>query len=150
MAVGVGIATLALGIYSTATSQRNRKRDIADQQAIDALNAANLASETAESVKLTKRTQDLTQSYVNARAASSGFASGGSLTFAARTLETQQASDLDWMKTSGASRLSILQSESQARLRLSKAEASASAFKGYTGAFTSAYGSYKSAGGKAF
>ena len=150
MAVGFGIASLVVGIYGTATSQRNQKRSIRDQQAIDALNAANLAAETAESVKRTKQTQDLTQGYVNARVASSGFASGGSLTFAAKTLETQQASDLDWMKTSGASRLNILQAESKARLRLASAETNAAAVKGYVGAFANAYGSYKSAGGKAF
>jgi len=45
MAIGLGIASLVLAVGGTVASTTNRNRDIADQKAVDALNASNLKAE---------------------------------------------------------------------------------------------------------
>lgn len=147
MALGLGIASFALAVGGTAMSVRDRNRDIADQKAIDELNAQNLELESAESEKRLKKSNLRTAGLLRAHASAVGFKRGGSTTAYVEDLVKEGESDLDWMRTSGRSKLGILRAESSARLRLSKAERATGVTSGVSSAVGAGLRTYTAAGG---
>ncbi len=147
MAIGIGIASLVLAVGGTVVQTRDKNRQIADMKEIDATNASNLALENKESARRLDLSNKKTAGLLKAYSASTGFASGGSTTGYINNVIGEGQKDLDWMKTSGRSRLGILRSEANARLRLTKASASAGVVAGVGNAIGSGVSAYGAAGG---
>ncbi|MGW8178186.1 MAG: hypothetical protein ACWGQW_05375, partial [bacterium] len=66
----------------------------------------------------------------NTQVAASGFAIGSSLDKYVSTMQAQHSSDIDWMRTSGASILNIQEREASARYKLTMAQANTNALRG--------------------
>lgn len=129
MATGVAIVSL---FYAAYTAKEQKK----DQEEIDRINEANLKAETVEASRRVEASNRRTAGLLRASEAASGFAAGGSTSAYVGGIIKEQQRELDWMKTSGASRLDIMRSESSARLRLMKAERTAGIFKGASGVYS--------------
>ena len=117
MATGFAIAGAVIGIGS-AIMGRNAQRGSANAQwVLDQENIRLEKLETAESIRRTEESQEFTESTAKTQIGASGFASGGSMGRYMSTMEAKHATDVDWMKTSGASRTAIASREAAARHR---------------------------------
>jgi len=129
--MGVGVATASL-FYTVYTTEEQKS----EQREIDRLNEANLAAESKEAERRVGESNARTAILLRSAAAASGFAAGGSKSEYVGSIIQEQQRELDWMKTSGASRLSIMRAESSARMRLLNAQQAAGIFKGIGGAYS--------------
>jgi len=123
MGVGVALASLFYTVYTTEEQK-------SEQKEIDRLNQANLEAESKEAERRVGESNVRTAILLRSAEAASGFAEGGSTSRYVGSIIQEQQRELDWMKTSGASRLSIMRAESSARMRLLNAQQTAGIFKG--------------------
>lgn len=124
-AIGAGVAVAgAIGGY--VSSRKAAK----EQKKLDRENRALYKRELDESIRRTQETQRTTEATASTQVAASGFAVGSSLDRYVDTMQAQHSSDIDWMRTSGASILSIQEREASARYDLATAQSRSQLFSG--------------------
>ena len=101
--VALAVASLAAGAYSANEQRKAGKK----QSRIASDNAARERAESEEAARRHEQAQGAQLSEAKARAAASGVKTSGSQLGFLERLEESQGKELDWMKTSGASRASI-------------------------------------------
>ncbi len=122
MATGFLVASGASKVIGGVKQNRASKKAANSQYALDQENIRLQKAETAESVRRTEEQQQITQGSAANQIGASGFAVGSSLDRYLETAKAKNASDIDWMRTSGASRDAISAREASARKRNSDAE----------------------------
>lgn len=138
MAVGWAIASGVTRIVGGRRRKKSAKKAAREQARIDAENRARYRAEVDESIRRTEEQHRFTEGTARTQVGASGFAAGSSLDAYVETMQSQHASDIDWMRTSGASQEAIMEREATARLR----NANASADAAFIGDIGSAIGSF--------
>ena len=149
MATGFMVAAGSARVIGGVKQRKAEKAQSAEEYRLAQENIALEKAETEESIRRTGLSQRKTEGMAKTQVAASGFAVGSSLDKYVESMKAEHASDIDWMRTSGASRAEIAERESAARL-----SASESASKGRfisnigssIGAFGGAATSYKQYG----
>ena len=129
MAVGAGAQVLG-GL----SGRKSAKKAARKQAALDRANLKLMQLELDENVRrLTEENKTIEGTQRNLVGAS-GFASGGSLQQYMDFTKKTHTDNVDWMKTSGASRIAIGQREMNARKSMADSMADANFFSSITGA----------------
>ncbi len=117
MAVGFAAAGVVATMFSYADKTQARTRAKNRQMALDYQNTQLYKKEVDESVRRTELYNTKTESTIKNQIGASGFAPGSSMDSYLETVQKEQQMDVDWMRTSGASKAAIMDRESQARKR---------------------------------
>lgn len=125
MSMGFLIAGAVFQTIGAMQSKSAAKRGARDQHALDLENIELEKKETGESIRRTEEVNAQTRGTAKAQIGASGFGSGSSLDSYLETIKQEQTSDIDWMRTSGASRADISGREADARQRNTVAQANA-------------------------
>ncbi len=139
-ALAVGAAGAAIG--GAYESSEAKKEEAKDQEKLDKENTRRYGLETAESIRRTERTNLEIEGQAKAQIGASGFAKGSSLDTYFSVIQEKNRSDVDWMRTSGASNIAIQGRESAARKRLSDNESRRTISSGIGKAFSSLSGAF--------
>lgn len=123
MAVGFMVASAAIGAVGSVSQSNAMKRQAKTQRELDAENLALQKKETAESIRRTKKDQVKVEGQIETDIGASGFEVGGSLDKYLESVKEEHSSDLDWMRTSGASRDAIAEREAAARYSATRSQA---------------------------
>ena len=135
MATGFAIAGLVTSAVGSRKASKAQSAQSAEQAAIDAENVERERIETEESIARTEIEHGKTEAQARMEVAASGFAVGSSLDKYVATMQEEHTSDVDWMRTSGASRAAIQERESAARYRSGMDRSSATKVAGIGSAF---------------
>lgn len=122
MATGFLVASGASKVIGGVKQNRASRKAANETYALDQENIRLQKLETADSIRRTEEQQQITQGSAANQIGASGFAVGSSLDRYLETAKAKNASDIDWMRTSGASRDAISAREASARKRNSDAE----------------------------
>ena len=143
MATGVLIGGAVIkGIGSKKESDAMKKSG-REQERLDAENRRLYQTEVDESVRRTEDVGRQTAGLAATQIGASGFGGGSSMDTYMQTLEATQQSDVDWMKTSGASNIAIQEREASARSRNTRAQSKAALWSGIGSAVSGAAGAFK-------
>ena len=112
----------------------------AEQERLDLENIRLEKLETEESIRRTEESHAEILGSQRTQVGSSGFATGSSLDKYVSSTQEKHASDIDWMRTSGASRAAIGEREAAARKNASEAGSKARTISNIGGAIGSAAG----------
>lgn len=140
MAVGFMIASTVTKAVGARKQAKAQKRQAQTQAEIDAENAERERMETEESIRRTEVSHKKTEATARTQVAASGFAAGSSLDKYVASMQEEHASDIDWMRTSGASRAAIQKRESAARYSAGMAKAKGTKIAGIGSALGSMSG----------
>ncbi len=143
--IGGAIGGLA-SIFGSKKAKKARKR----QKKLDRENERLYKLEVNESIRRTVEQQTILEGTLGVQIGASGFARGSSLDRYFSTVQAQNKADVDWMKTSGASRSAIMARETEARSRASEAASKASLYGGIAssiGTIGQGFGMMKKFGG---
>ncbi len=122
MAAGFLVASGVSKTIGGVAQNRASRKAANETYALDQENIRLQKLETADSIRRTEEQQQITQGSAANQIGASGFAVGSSLDRYLETAKAKNASDIDWMRTSGASRDAISAREASARKRNSDAE----------------------------
>ena len=139
---GFYIASSATKLFGGRKRRKADKKAMAEQERLDLANIQLEKLETEESIRRTLESQGKTIGTQRSQAGASGFGVGSSLDRYIASTQAEHSSDIDWMRTSGASRAAIGEREAAAR----KDAADAVSKGNYTSSITGAIGSGMSAG----
>ena len=134
MATGFAILSGVSQVAGARKASKAQKRSAEEQAIIDAENLERERLETEESIKRTGESHAKTEATARTQVAASGFAVGSSLDKYVASMQEEHASDIDWMRTSGASREAIQKRESSARYSAGMAGAKTTMIAGIGGA----------------
>lgn len=121
---------------------RDEKKAAQAQQGIDAENIARMKEENKETIKRTEERQQEIEASGRTAAAASGFAKGSSKQSYMDSLQKTHQSDLDWLKKSAESNVSIAESESAMRYDISRRRSGTNLIAGLGDAAAAGIGSY--------
>lgn len=140
MAVVTGflIASAAVKGIGAIRGRRADKAAIAEQERLDLENIRLERLETEESIRRTEISHGDIERTQRSQVGSSGFAVGSSLDQYMTMTQERHASDVDWMRTSGASRAAIGERESAARASASESRSRAGFISNIGGAIGTA------------
>jgi len=138
----VALAAAVIGGIGAYQSGNARKGAAARQEQLDKQNIELYKKEVGESVRRTGIENDKTESVIKTQIGASGFAVGSSLDAYLKTVQQENSTDLDWMRTSGASRVAISEREAAARKRNSDAQANANLVAGVGNAIGTGAGAF--------
>jgi hypothetical protein len=130
MAIWWAAAAAVIAIVGASESSKDQKEAADEQQRLDRENIKLEEAETEETIKRTSGEQSKVEALAKTQVAYSGFAIGSSLDKYVETMQAEHASDIDWMRTSGASRSAIQHREATARRKISIAKADATMIAG--------------------
>ena len=125
MATGFLIGSAVLGFIGSQQEKSAAKKAASAQFELDEENRRLAALELDESVARTEDVNRQTEGLASSRIGASGFGAGSSMDKYLETIKATHAGDIDWMKTSGASRDAIAAREAAARKRSADSFASA-------------------------
>lgn len=143
MAMGVIIGGAVIGGIGAVKKGKATKSAAEEQRILDAENKRLYEMEVAESVRRTEQTNRQVAGTASTQIGASGFGGGSSMNTYMQTLEAQQTSDVDWMKTSGASQSAIMEREAAARYRNTRAQGKADTISGIGSAIGGMGGAFK-------
>ena len=126
------------GILKGIGAIKNKKaadRSAKEQRQLDEENIRLDKLEIAESISRTESSNRQSAGMAEAQIGASGFGGGSSMNSYLSTIKAEQASDVDWMKTSGASRTAIQEREAAARQRNSNRQARGNFMSGIASSF---------------
>jgi len=129
---------------------RKVEKDAAsDQYAVDQQNIERMERENAETIRRTQLDMEQKEASAQTAGAGSGFAAGGVKSSYLEGLKGTHKADLDWLKESSESNVSIAQSEAATRYGTAGSRATANLISGLGGAAASgvaSYGRYQTTG----
>ena len=123
MAIGAMVAGAVIGGIGSAKQSKATKKAGREQEKLDRENIELQKKELAESVRRTEVVNRETEGLARSQSGASGFGAGSSLDRYMKSIEGTHASEIDWMKTSGASQAAIQEREASARARNTRAQA---------------------------
>jgi len=129
----VTIASTAYGIHSSMEAADAQKAAAAESERLGIENAAAVEAETQEQARRTAAAQSSQQASARARAAASGVAEGGSMSTVTGEMAKEHTRQLDWLKTSGATRAEMTRQGAKASGDVGRAQASATRAGGIAG-----------------
>lgn len=127
---GFMIASAVVKGVGLVSGRRASKAAASEQQRLDMENIRLERLETEESIRRTELSHGVIEGQQKAQVGASGFAVGSSLDKYMEATQAQHASDIDWMRTSGASREAISEREASARYSSSQAAIKAGTISG--------------------
>lgn len=144
MSMGFLIAGAVFQTIGAIQAKSANKRSAIEQLALDRENIELGKKETAESIRRTEEVNAQTVGFAKTQIGASGFGSGSSMDSYLQTIQQEQSSDVDWMRTSGASRADIAGREAEARKRNTIAQGNAAFIGSIGGALGSIAGGFGS------
>lgn len=143
MATGALIGGAVIkGVGSIKQSKATKKAG-KEQEKLDNENIKLQKLELEETIRRTEIMNRQTEGLARTQIGASGFGGGSSLDRYMKTIEQTHKTDVDWMKTSGASQTQIAEREASARARNTRAQASAGLISGIGSAVSGAAGAFK-------
>lgn len=133
------IASGVIGLVGGMQQKSAANRAANEQHEIDTENIRLEGLETDETIRRQGIRDERMEGTVKTQVGASGFKSGSSLDSYIQTLEAEHQSDIDWMRTSGASRQDLMTRDADARRSQSRDKASAN-FLGSIGSSFSSIG----------
>ena len=143
MAMGVIIGGAVIGGIGAVKQGKATKAGAAEQARLDAENQRLYEMEVGESIRRTEQTNRQVSGMASTQIGASGFGGGSSMDSYMQTLESQQSSDVDWMRTSGASQSAIMEREASARYRNTIAQGKAQTISGIGSAVSGVGGAFR-------
>ncbi len=143
MAMGVLVGGAVIKGIGAVKQGKATKAGAAEQARLDEENRQLYLREVEESVRRTEETNRQVAGMASTQIGASGFGSGSSMDAYMQTLESQQQSDVDWMRESGASTSAIMEREASARYRNTRAHGKAQTISGIGGAVSGVGGAFK-------
>ncbi len=143
MAAGFLIASGATKAVGAVKGKKAANKAADSQYALDQENIRLQKIEREESISRTLDTQGQQEGTIENQIGASGFSVGSSLDKYLDSTKENNASDIDWMRTSGASQDAIASREASARKRNSDAEAKGNLISGI-GSALGTFGAAKS------
>ena len=137
MATGFLIGSAIFGLIGAQQTKKAQKRAGSAQFELDEENRRLAKLELDESIARTEDVNLQTEGIAAGKVGASGFGAGSSMDKYLETIKAVHAGDVDWMKTSGASRDAIAAREAAARKRNTDAFASAGFIKSIGGSLSS-------------
>lgn len=125
MATGVAITGAVIGGAGAIKQKKAAKKTAAATEKLEQENIELEKAETAESIRRAEEANLKNLGMAKTQAGASGFGVGSSMDAYVKRLKATQEADVEWMKTSGASRAEISARESAARKRASDRYAAA-------------------------
>ena len=135
---GFLVASTVVRGVGAIRGRRADKKAIAAQERLDLENIRLEKLETEEAIQRTELSHRKIEGTQRAQVGASGFASGSSLDRYAEATKAEHSSDVDWMRTSGASREAIGEREAAARASAGEAGSRANFISNIGGAIGSA------------
>ncbi len=139
---GFLIASAATKGIGAIFGRRADKATASEQERLDLENIRLNKLETEESIRRTEESQRDVIGTQRNQVGASGFATGSSLDKYIEATQKRQASDIDWMRTSGASRDAISAREASARKSASESQSKARLVSGISSAIGSGAGAF--------
>ena len=143
MAMGVLIGGAVIGGVGAMKGKKADKKASDEQLRLDEENRKMYEMEVAESVRRTEQTNRQVAGTAATQIGASGFGGGSSLDSYMDTLQSQQTSDVDWMRESGASQSAIMEREAAARYRNTRSQADAKFISGIGSSISGLGGAFK-------
>jgi len=115
------VASVAQGVSANRKAKKGAaqndqavKLNIEEQKVIDADNRESYKLELDETIRRNEEQQTQVEGMTKVGIGASGFGAGGSLGQYMEKMESQHASDIDWMKTTGVKNLETMGKEATA------------------------------------
>jgi len=143
MATGALVAGAAIKGIGSIKQNKATKAAGREQEKLDKENIELRKKELNESIRRTEIVNRETEGLARTQIGASGFGGGSSLDRYMKTIEETHKTDVDWMKTSGASQEAIAEREASARARNTRAQSKAQLWGGIGSAVTGASGAFK-------
>jgi hypothetical protein len=130
MALGFAIASSVLQIGGAIAKGGAQRAAAEEQYKLDLENIEFFEEELGEKIGRTERENLKTEGLAKVQVGASGFKVGSSLDQYVEKVKAEHASDLDWMRTSGATKVGIMEREASARKRTGIATSQATTISG--------------------